>query len=695
MAPEQIRGQPVDGRADLFALGVVLYEMLTGARAFARETTAETLTAILKEDPPDLTTARADLPPAIERIVRHALEKNPTERFQTARDVAFALEALGGSGAASGAGVRVKATSAWSLRGPRVAWTAAVTGLGVAALALASVAMRQAPREAGAADEWVGELLGGSTVAFAPRVSPDGRTVAFHAMVDDLTQIAVMRPDTGNWRVLTADRSIGAVGGFTWSSDGNTIFFDRVLDGPRGVFAVPMLGGDERLVLENAMWPVAVGDGTLLVTRYDANGVWQLHRFWPETGAVDALGVRFPWVFPSAAVRVVPGGREAVFFGTPESEPEAPPHLHVMDLATARTRRLAPGLAIPSFAWQFPLAVTPDARWVLFDLPAGTAHRIVAVPADGSAGMRTLLYLTARPLSLDVANDGSLYVDQIDQPSEILRHDAAEGRVDRSPMPSTALESESLLALPDGRLLVGMRISGRRRLMATDFGGVPTPFVQTDEETAGPTALLGRDRVVLTLGSPGTQVLAVVRIADGRVVSRLEGVRPDAMGDLSGSADGRTLYFTMDGAAWTIPVEGGAPRRLAEANGLSLDPAGRYLLTSLHRPDGVHLVRVSLAGAPDEPLRLPKGPLHVSTRPLTAGGIAADGRIVIRVARADSWFWYPAILDPSTGTFRVPPFELDQDITHAQWDAQGRLVAIARRAQASLWRFRPVSSPLP
>lgn len=104
---------------------------------------------------------------------------------------------------------------------------------------------------------------------------------------------------------------------------------------------------------------------------------------------------------------------------------------------------------------------------------------------------------------------------------------------------------------------------------------------------------------------------------------------------------------------------------------------------------------MSLAGAPDEPLRLPEGPLHISTRPLTAGGIAADGRIVIRVTRADSWFWYPAILNPSTGTFTVPRFELDQDITHAQWDAQGRLVAIAHRTQASLWRFRPVSSQVP
>ena len=101
MAPEQVRGLDVDARADLFAVGAVLYEMLSGARAFHRDTAADSITAILKEDPPDLTTKRADLSPALDRIVRHCLEKNPAERFQSARDVAFALEALSGTAVSS------------------------------------------------------------------------------------------------------------------------------------------------------------------------------------------------------------------------------------------------------------------------------------------------------------------------------------------------------------------------------------------------------------------------------------------------------------------------------------------------------------------------------------------------------------------------------------------------------------------
>src|SRR5688572_15874102 len=101
MAPEQMRGQAVDARTDLFALGTVLYEMLSGQRAFKGDTAADTMIAIVKEDPPELTALRPEIPPALQRIVRHCLEKNPVERFQSARDVAFALESATESGATS------------------------------------------------------------------------------------------------------------------------------------------------------------------------------------------------------------------------------------------------------------------------------------------------------------------------------------------------------------------------------------------------------------------------------------------------------------------------------------------------------------------------------------------------------------------------------------------------------------------
>jgi serine/threonine protein kinase len=101
MSPEQVRGEAADHRSDLFALGVVLYEMLSGARAFRRDSAVASMNAVLSEEPPDLTAHNLDIPPALERIVRRCLEKQPQRRFQSADDLAFAIE--NAAGASSGA----------------------------------------------------------------------------------------------------------------------------------------------------------------------------------------------------------------------------------------------------------------------------------------------------------------------------------------------------------------------------------------------------------------------------------------------------------------------------------------------------------------------------------------------------------------------------------------------------------------
>lgn len=94
MSPEQVRGGSADGRSDIFSLGCILYEMLSGQRAFARQSNADTVAAILKEEPPALPESKKQIPPALSRILFHCLEKNPDQRFQTARDLAFDLKAL-------------------------------------------------------------------------------------------------------------------------------------------------------------------------------------------------------------------------------------------------------------------------------------------------------------------------------------------------------------------------------------------------------------------------------------------------------------------------------------------------------------------------------------------------------------------------------------------------------------------------
>ena len=111
MSPEQVRGSVTDHRSDIFSFGLILYEMIRGKRAFERETLAETMTAILKEEPEDLTETNPNINPSLERIVRRCLEKKPERRFQSTADLGFALESLSGPSTSSGKNLTAAVTT--------------------------------------------------------------------------------------------------------------------------------------------------------------------------------------------------------------------------------------------------------------------------------------------------------------------------------------------------------------------------------------------------------------------------------------------------------------------------------------------------------------------------------------------------------------------------------------------------------
>jgi serine/threonine protein kinase/Tol biopolymer transport system component len=138
MSPEQVRGKTVDHRTDIFAFGAILYEMLTGKRAFQRSTSAETMTAILNDDPPGISQIAQTTPPGLQRVVHRCLEKNPEQRFHSAHDLAFALEALSESGSAAVTGSIVPARTVHK-------WTWAAAALILVALAIGWYLRRPLP----------------------------------------------------------------------------------------------------------------------------------------------------------------------------------------------------------------------------------------------------------------------------------------------------------------------------------------------------------------------------------------------------------------------------------------------------------------------------------------------------------------------------------------------------------------------
>jgi Tol biopolymer transport system component len=192
MAPEQVRGEPADARSDIFALGVVVYEAVTGTQPFARGTAAETLTAILKEDPPDLTAVDPKTPADLARLVRHCLEKSPGDRFQSARDLAFDFLAVATPSSSTGArGVTVLGRP----RRARLLATAAAL-LFVAFVGGAFLGGRRAGRRATPPPPTFQQITFRPQTIFRARFVPDGRTIVYSgAHEGNVPELYILRPE--------------------------------------------------------------------------------------------------------------------------------------------------------------------------------------------------------------------------------------------------------------------------------------------------------------------------------------------------------------------------------------------------------------------------------------------------------------------------------------------------------------------
>lgn len=368
-------------------------------------------------------------------------------------------------------------------------------------------------------------------VAFTPRPSPDGKELAICAMVDGLSQLAVMIVESGDSKILTTNRNQGLVSSAVWSLDGSQIIYDRVAGGPKGVYRISKLGGEERLVLERASDPRVLADGSLLLYRRNSDGNNQLCQFSPETEGIRELN-GLPEGGPISTVELFSSRTEAVFWGRTTNDLAGPMGLWRIDLKSGLTKpfltniveTLVPRLPIP-------FAGTADGRRFLFTQRVGSLWRISTIDLARPGKPAPLLSLMDRPTALEIDGAGSLYLDQAERPNEILRR-RPDGAVERFLLPS-ADQSRMILPLPNNRFLVPTSKNGIGRLMLVEPGKELSRFSESKLDSGAPFARLGRDQIVFTVRDGSRYELAVASL-DGRAIKRVAGASWPRKGNFVG-----------------------------------------------------------------------------------------------------------------------------------------------------------------
>ena len=670
MSPEQARGKSVDKRADIWAFGCVVYEVLTGQRAFRGDNATDTLASVVRADP-EWNSLPLDTPPGTRRLLRRCLRKEPSERLRDVGDARLELT-----------DVDEPVSNVVQRREGRAWWMVAAVALLVASYA-AGVWRTGGER---LAVEWRGELLGGPPAALDPRVSPSGHLLAFQSLVEGLTQVGIMQLQSGDWTIRTTDRSRGLVMDVAWAPDESSVYYDRFTDTPRGIYRVGVLGDEPRLVLDDAMTPTPLPDGSLVVVRYNEQRQRQLYRFWPETGDLEALNGTVTTLNP--AVRASSDGRAVVFFGQPLTGPVSGDGLFEIDLESGEVRHVADIQSVDS-GWTFPLALTRETAEALAVDLSGNLHRVVAYPLSGSGRKRFLFSLTGRPWDMDAGEDGVVYTDVMEQPIEILISDPMGREAERIPISNVATGRVARhLPLPDGRILMTMGIAGRNRVMAIMPDGTVSPLVETQQETSGPFTLVGRDNVALVLGSAPNQTLALVSTSRGTIEREFGTIAVLGVRSVAASPDGKTLFYASAGQVHAMDLQTETSSAFHPGESVAIDPSGEYAVVALPGQGGVRLMKVALSNGYAEEIPTGSEFAIAATPSLEPNAIAPDGRIAVRIAPKDSWFWMTGILDPQTGHIEKAWPEIDADM-FAGWTEDGRLVASLAFLRSNLWRFVP------
>ncbi len=675
MSPEQAEGKKVDARSDIFSFGAVLYEMVSGQRAFRGASEISILSAILKDEPQPVSSLRQGIPLDLEKIIVRCLRKDPARRFQHLDDLKVALEDVRDESDSVRAGLQP------ALSHRRLLW-AALLPLVLGGSFLAS--RKWQPVESPA---WSGSLLGGPIIASHPSISPDGQMLAFRAIVDGQSQVAIMKPDAASWTVLTHDKSHGSVAYVAWARDGSKIYFDREY-GIRTTYAIGPLGGEPRLLLENAGAPEPLPDGSLIVLRPSSEGRLRLVHFWPDSGRLESLPATV-LRSDTRTVRGFPDGNEIAVLGF--SERAGARLLFALDLVSRKTRDLSTPedfAGMSDWARLETLAISADGRTVLAVRKGDDSMHLMAIPRDGSRRHRTLLSLplTSAPLACDTAPDGSIYIDHSTRTSSVLNIGTAGNVISEIPIP---MDVNGVVPAPGGGFVFALTRGGRSQLLVATAATEPHPLLNSRENTSLPGAWLRDGQLAFVIGEGDKTRLAIGKVEGGQVLRRFQS---DAQGvtAVAASPDGETVYYASEGTLWAQPVSGGDPRNLGVGFDLTADPSGKLLYVMRAGAGGYDLFRMPAGGGETEKLDLPSGYV-LPGLPLSPDAVNRDGRILLSVLTPTGFFYQTVILDPARHRATLVPAPAHVVVSSAGWAADGSIVAQVVRWSSTLWRYRMLS----
>jgi len=633
MSPEQVRGRPADQRSDIFSFGSILFEMLTGERAFRGDSAAETMAAIAQKDPPEVSGVDAALAPGLDRIVRHCLEKSPSERFQSASDLAFDLESAAGRSASSGASKLPAAAPR------RRRWLP----LALSAIAIAGLALG------------IGYLLGrGGGHAPIPRFSPltfrrgtirsarfapDGQTIVYGAAWQGapIRLFTARRDSLEAGRIDLPDADIFAInrnGEMAVSLGRHFLSTHHAI----GTLAVaPLSGGAPRETLERVEDADWSPDGKDLAVVHEVAGRSQL-----ELPIGKVLYVSVGWL---SHPRVSPDGTLVAFFDHPRRYDNRGT-LAVVDRSGKTRMRSTEEDSESGLAW------SPDGKEVWYSAGYGLSGSDVFT--IDLRGRRRVLYRATGDITLlDVSRDGrTLLARQGNQRemralragetqerdlswldwtyprdisrdgSQVLFDESGYGggpgysvfvrKTDGSPAVRLG-EGNGQALSPDGKLVISVPITPPERIVLLPTGAGQPRRLEGGVEVHAARWFPDGKRILLEGHEVGHGVRLYVQdlAGGGPRPTTSEGVRLFSGGELSN--DGRRVAAVgPDGKAYIYPLDGagagGAEPTSIPGWGDNDEPCGwteddRGLLAYAHGELPARVVRLDLATGKREPFR--------------------------------------------------------------------------------------------